>query len=129
MLALTTVAFPGFFRSQTCRMGPYFGIRETSPTGPTLAGTLVAMAGERMNIHLPGQPPFHEISGVCTLPQYRGRGYAAALITHILCQHRAAGQRSYLHVSAGNTGAIQLYRRLGFLYRGEFPIYLVTRNA
>jgi GNAT superfamily N-acetyltransferase len=116
MVELTDIAFPGFFRVRTCEMGPYFGIREN--------GRLVAMCGERMNIR-----NFHEISGLCTHPDHRGRGYAAALLAHLLHHHRAAGLRSYLHVASNNPTAIALYERLGFLSRGEFPLYSVLRSA
>ena len=115
MVELTSIAFPGFFRIRTCEMGQYYGIRDES-------GRLVAMCGERMAIR-----NFREISGLCTLPEHRGRGYAAALITRLLHDHRAAGLRSYLHVSAGNDIAIALYERMGFLNRGEFPMYRLTR--
>src|SRR5712672_3289111 len=39
MVALTTLAFPGFFRERTHEMGKYYGIR--------IGGELVAMAGEK----------------------------------------------------------------------------------
>lgn len=116
MVALTDVAFPGFFRVRTCEMGPYFGIREN--------GQLVAMVGERMNIR-----DYREISGLCTHPEFRGRGYAPALLAHLLHRHRDAGLRSYLHVASNNATAIALYERLGFLSRGEFPLYSVRRTA
>ena len=114
MVELTSIAFPGFFRPRTCEMGQYYGIRDE-------AGRLVAMCGERMAIC-----NFREISGLCTLSEYRGRGYAGALIARLLHDHRAAGLRSYLHVSAGNDTAIALYDRMGFLNRGEFPMYRLT---
>ncbi len=114
MVELTSIAFPGFFRRRTCEMGSYYGIRD--------GGRLVAMCGERMNI---GE--FHEISGLCTLPEYRGRGLAAMLMVHLMREHRAAGLRSYLHVSVGNDNAIALYERMGFELRGEFPLMRLTR--
>ncbi len=40
MVALTKVAFPGFFRAATYKMGTYVGVR--------VDGQLVAMAGERL---------------------------------------------------------------------------------
>ena len=114
MVGLTAVAFPGFFRRRTCEMGRYYGIRE--------AGRLVAMCGERMAI---GE--FREISGLCTHPDVRGRGYAPLLMTQLMRDHREAGLRSYLHVSGDNTNAAALYLRMGFDLRGEFPLQRVTR--
>jgi len=126
MVALTDVAFPGFFRSRTCEMGPYFGIRDSACGSENNPGNLVAMSGERMNI-CTHTADFREISGVCTHPGHRGRGYAAALLARILHNHRAAGFRSYLHTGADNLTAIALYQRLGFLSRGQFPLYSIRR--
>ncbi len=115
MVELTAVAFPGFFRIRTCEMGNYYGIRH--------AGRLVAMCGERMNIG-----NYHEISGLCTHPDFRGRGYAAVLMMRLMRDHKEAGLQSYLHVSANNANAIALYERMGFDYRGEFQLRLITRE-
>jgi len=101
MLALTDVAFPGFFRARTHRMGSYFGVRQD--------GELVAMAGERLRLE--GYP---ELSAICTHPEHRGRGLATHLIHHLVRTHRRAGLTSWLHVGAPNTHAIELYSRLGF---------------
>jgi len=101
MVALTDAAFPGFFRNRTYTLGHYFGIH--------VDGTLAAMAGERIAV-----TGYREISAVCTLPGHTGRGYAAHLVRHILQFHAAAGLRSFLHVAAPNTRAIELYERLGF---------------
>ena len=134
MAELTSVAFPGFFRIRTCEMGPYFGIRSAGGIGTnaggigTNTGRLVAMCGERMNIRLSPDADFREISGLCTHPEFRGRGYAPALLAHMLHLHHDAGLRSYLHVAADNSTAIALYQRLGFQPRGEFPLYSVRRS-
>ena len=116
MVQLTSIAFPGFFRVRTCEMGNYYGIR--------VDGQLAAMCGERMAIR-----DYREISGLCTHPDFRGRGYAAMLMARLMRDHRHAGLRSYLHVSAGNLSAIALYERMGFMHRGEFPMYLATRQT
>lgn len=102
MVALTDLAFPGFFRPRTCVMGSYYGIRSRND--------LVAMGGERLA--LPGYP---EISGLCTHPDHRGKGCAADLIWHLVRQHRRNGLTSWLHVGAANQHAIDLYLRLGFV--------------
>ncbi len=101
MVALTAVAFPGFFRARTCDMGAYFGVR--------LNGELIAMAGERMAL-----PGYREISAVCTHPAHTGKGYAARLVSRLVHSHAAAGLQSFLHVTIANQRAIELYNRLGF---------------
>lgn len=102
MVALTDLAFPGFFRVRTCEMGSYYGVRA--------GGELVSMSGERIKL-----AEYPEVSGVCTHPAHRGRGYAAALMWKVIQDHRRAGLISWLHVSAGNRHAIELYLRMGFV--------------
>jgi predicted GNAT family acetyltransferase len=102
MVALTTLAFPGYFRARTCEMGDYYGVR--SPRGE-----LIAMGGERLALE-----GYSEISAVCTHPSFRGQGLAASLIWHLVRNHRRAGIASWLHVGAANSRAIDLYLRLGF---------------
>jgi ribosomal protein S18 acetylase RimI-like enzyme len=105
MVALTDLAFPGFFRTRTYLMGGYWGIR--------VDGELIAMAGERMAI-----PGFREISAVCTHPEHTRRGYATRLIRHVMNEHAAAGLKSFLHVAETNQRAIALYERLGYVKVG-----------
>ncbi len=101
MVRLTDAAFPGFFRARTYRMGSYCGIH--------VDGKLVAMGGERLRLE--GYP---ELSGICTHPTYRGKGYASDVIGHLVRSHRRDGLCSWLHVGAPNTRAIDLYLSLGF---------------
>lgn len=116
MVDLTTVAFPGFFRIRTNAMGPYFGIRRE--------GRLIAMGGDRMCF---GE--FREVSGICTLPEFRGQGLAGTIIRRILREHRAAGYRSYLHLSTANTGARRIYDQLGFVWTREIFCTRVFKPA
>ena len=102
MVALTDLAFPGFFRMKTCEMGSYYGVRES--------GELVSMSGERIMLY-----EYPEVSGVCTHPDHRGKGYAASLMWQVIRDHRRDGLVSWLHVSAGNSHAIELYLRMGFV--------------
>ncbi len=62
MLALTARTKPGPFHRRTCEMGDYFGLRKN--------GTLVAMAGERLQV-----PGHTELSAICTDPEHLGRGH------------------------------------------------------
>ncbi|MGA5300133.1 GNAT family N-acetyltransferase [Nucisporomicrobium flavum] len=106
MLALTELTRPGPFWPRTIELGTYYGVREND--------TLIAMAGERL------QPPgWTEISTVCTAPGARGRGLAAQVVQAAVDHVIARGERPFLHVAAGNSGAIRLYERLGFVIRRQ----------
>jgi ribosomal protein S18 acetylase RimI-like enzyme len=104
MLALALLTRPGPFRARTHRLGRFIGIRDN--------GKLIAMAGERLQTD-----EFIEISGVCTHPDYRSRGYGAALLTTVGQRILDEGKTPFLHAYASNTGAIALYRSLGFTHR------------
>lgn len=116
MLALATLTRPGPFFERTHRLGDFFGVR--------VEGELVAMAGERM------MPEGHtEVSGVCTLPEHRGRGYAAALMRLVAGRILDRGEVPFLHAYASNTGAIALYQTLGFTLRREVLMTRLTRRV
>lgn len=104
MLALATLTRPGPFARRTHELGGFVGVKED--------GRLVAMAGERMRM-----PGLTEVSGVCTHPDRRGRGYAAGLMHHVAEKIRARGATPFLHAYASNTGAIGLYESLGYRAR------------
>jgi ribosomal protein S18 acetylase RimI-like enzyme len=116
MVELTTIAFPGYFRIRTCEMGTYYGVR--------VGGRLVSMAGERFAFDR-----YVEISAVCTHPEYTGRGYAAALMTRLLLDHRRDGWLSCLHLSANNQHAKDLYDRLGFKLNREVNFHKVVQSG
>lgn len=109
MLALATLTEPGPFFANTHRLGGFIGIREGS--------RLVAMAGERMKL-----PGYTEVSGVCTHPDFRGRGYAGRLMRIVAARIIAQGDRPFLHAYADNQGAIALYETLGFRPRSEMTV-------
>ena len=109
MLDLVALAQPGPFLPRTIEMGNYYGIRQD--------GKLVAMAGERL--HLTG---FCEISAVCTHPNFRGRGYAAALTTQVAQGISERGELPFLHVAPDNHPAMRLYQKLGFQLRIEIEL-------
>jgi GNAT superfamily N-acetyltransferase len=115
MVALTDLAFPGFFRIRTCEMGSYHGVRSN--------GELIAMGGERLALE--GYP---EISGVCTHPANRGKGHAASLIWQLVRDHRRAGLVSWLHVAGSNKNAIELYLRMGFIIVRTVTLHRVSHS-
>lgn len=107
MAALAHATQPGPWGPKTHLYGQFYGIKDD--------GRLVAMAGERAR---PAEG-ITEVSGVCTDPAYRGRGYAQALIIHVMAGLAARGEAAYLHSWASNVGAIALYEQLGFQIRAS----------
>jgi ribosomal protein S18 acetylase RimI-like enzyme len=111
MLELTSVAFPGFFRIHSVKLGRFVGIRKQ--------GRLIAMAGERFRL-----PGLREISAVCTRPGYTGKGLAGHLMKRLL---DGKSEWPFLHVSESNTHAIALYERLEFELVRTIDVMKVTR--
>ena len=115
MLDLVAATQPGPFSTRTIEFGRYLGHR--------VDGKLVAMAGERLRC-----PGFTEVSAVCTAPEHRGRGLAAALTLAIVEHIRSRGDEAFLHVALENTNALRLYVALGFVTRKEAEA-VVVRNV
>lgn len=60
-----------------------------------------------------------ELHNVAVAPLHRSRGFGKILVEHLIEQaRRAAAERVVLEVRRGNTPAISLYSRLGFLTVG-----------
>lgn len=115
MLALAQLAEPGPFLPRTHVMGQFLGIR--------IDGRLAAMAGERMR--LPGHT---EVSGVCTHPDFRGRGLARRLSAAVATAIEARGETPFLHAWKANRPAIELYEKLGFRLRAEVHVVVLARD-
>jgi predicted GNAT family acetyltransferase len=109
MLALAKLTEPGPFLPRTHTMGNFLGIR--------IGGRLAAMAGERFRF-----PGHTEVSGVCTHPDFRGRGLARRLSAAVAARIEARGDRPFLHAWKTNRPAISLYETLGFEIRSEVEV-------
>ncbi len=114
-LDLAVLTNPGPFGIRTPELGEYFGYFEN--------GRLIAMAGERMCAgHL------HEISGICTHPEFQGRGLARKLTLKLVRRQIQRGKTPFLHVMSHNTTARALYEKLGFRNYRETLVRVVTRT-
>lgn len=109
MLDLATLTEPGPFRSHTAELGSFLGIR--------VDNRLAAMAGERL-----APAGFTEISAVCTHPDFRGRGFAQALVAQSTRNIQAAGKIPFLTSFEHNVSAVRVYQGLGFSARHSFEL-------
>jgi ribosomal protein S18 acetylase RimI-like enzyme len=100
-LELAQLTNPGPFGIRTPELGEYFGHFD--------GDRLVAMAGERTRI-----ADLHEISGVCTHPDIRGKGHARKLTLKLVHRQLARGKLPFLHVLSTNPAAHALYLKMGF---------------
>jgi ribosomal protein S18 acetylase RimI-like enzyme len=107
MMALAEAAEPGPFGARTVLLGTYIGVRDRS------TGRLLAMAGERFRLGA----GYIELSAICTHPEARRRGLAAALTRRLARHAFAKGAVPFLHVFPENAAAVALYERLGFRRR------------
>ena len=98
---LAALTRPGPFGPRTPELGDYFGCFE--------GDRLIAMAGERMCAGT-----LREISGICTHPDFQGRGLARKLMARLVHRQVARGEVPFLHVMSANAPAHQLYLRMGF---------------
>ncbi|HVY88562.1 MAG TPA: GNAT family N-acetyltransferase [Hyphomonadaceae bacterium] len=114
MFALARLTRPGPFATHTHQLSQFIGVKQD--------GKLVAMAGERMRM-----PGFAELSGVCTHPDHRGHGYGAVLSSLITQRILDRGETAFLHAYSGNTGAIDLYKALGYSHRTTLTLTVLTR--
>jgi predicted GNAT family acetyltransferase len=115
MLQLATLTEPGPFFARTHTMGRFIGVR--------IDGRLAAMAGERMRF-----PGHVEVSGVCTHPDFRGRGLARRLSAAVTAEIQRRGQQPFLHAWARNAAAIALYESLGYVLRATVNIAVLKRR-
>jgi ribosomal protein S18 acetylase RimI-like enzyme len=80
------------------------------------------MAGQRFR-----PDGFVEISAVCTDPDARQRGYAAALTRCNVDQIRAEGRQALLHTRFDNEAARRLYEAMGFVFRRQIAVVVARK--
>ena len=113
-MALAALTKPGPFAERTFELGEFYGVFE--------GDRLVAMAGERMQAD-----KLHEVSGICTHPEYQGRGLAGRLTLLLVRKQLARGETPFLHVASSNARARSLYERLGFHLDREVPLRIIRK--
>jgi GNAT superfamily N-acetyltransferase len=113
-LELAQLTNPGPFGLRTIELGEYFGWFED--------GRLAAMAGERMHAGT-----LREVSGICTHPDFRGRGLASRLTLKLIRRQIQRGETPFLHVMGDNLTAYRLYQQMGFRDYCETTARVISR--
>jgi len=113
-MELAKLTNPGPFGIRTPELGEYFGYFD--------GGRLIAMAGERM---CAGN--LHEVSGICTHPDFQGRGLARKLTLKLVRLQMQSGKTSFLHVISTNARARALYEKMGYRNHLETTVRVITR--
>jgi predicted GNAT family acetyltransferase len=116
MLELAMLTKPGPFTLKAQALGDFWGIREN--------GKLIAMAGERLKLD-----GLTEVSGVCTHPDFRGRGLGRLLTLYVAGKISAKGEQPFLHTYAANAAAIALYEKIGFRLRTRMNVAVIERQG
>ena len=111
---LALLTRPGPFGPRTIELGEYLGCFEGE--------RLVAMAGERMHAG-----SLREISGVCTHPDFQGRGLARRLVSKLILRQMRRNETPFLHVMHDNPSAHRLYERMGFRDYRESAVRVMSR--
>jgi ribosomal protein S18 acetylase RimI-like enzyme len=112
-LALAELTRPGPFGPRTIELGEYYGYFE--------GDRLIAMSGERMHA-----ARLREVSGVCTHPDYQGRGLARRLMLKLVRRQMQRDEVPFLHVMRDNASARRLYERMGFRNYREAVVRLIS---
>jgi len=110
LMRLYEASYPGhWFDPRMLETGYYFGLRQ--------GGELVSVAG----IHV--YAPHYRVAAlgnVTTHPDFRGRGFAAAVCAALCQALRQTVDQIGLNVKADNRSAIALYEGLGFERAGAY---------
>jgi len=114
-LELATLTRPGPFGLRTIELGDYLGFFE--------GDRLLAMGGERFHAG-----SYREISGVCTHPDFQGRGFAGRLMNKLIHRQMQRNETPFLHVMRDNTHARDLYKRMGFRDYRETVVRVISRG-
>ncbi|MEO8061319.1 MAG: GNAT family N-acetyltransferase [Pseudomonadota bacterium] len=114
-VALAKLANPGPFGIRTPELGEYFGYFDGEQ--------LIAMAGERFCAG-----DLHEVSGICTHPDFQGRGLATKLTLKLIRRQMQRGKTTFLHVMSHNP-ARALYEKMGFQIHRDTVCRVISRSG
>jgi ribosomal-protein-alanine N-acetyltransferase len=96
------------------RIGGTMLILEELSSGRVCGTSWITFDGRRMHLHHFG-----------ILPDYQGKGLANILMKESLNFIKAKGYQVKLEVHKSNFKAIELYKKSGFEYLGDYDVYII----
>ena len=99
---------------ETISIGGKFLILEENSTGKVCGTSWMTFDGRRIHLHHVG-----------ILPEYQGQGLAKILLEESLKIAKAKGYQVKLEVHKSNFKAINLYKKSGFEYLGDYDVYII----
>lgn len=99
---------------ETIQLGGKLFILEDISTGKIIGTSWLTQDGRRIYLHHFGIKPEHQ-----------GKGYSKILLKESLNFARNTGKQIKLEVHKNNIKAVELYRKGGFKYLGDYDIYII----
>jgi ribosomal-protein-alanine N-acetyltransferase len=103
---------------QSIRIGGAMLILEEKGTGKICGTSWMTFDGRRMHLHHFG-----------ILPEYQGKGLSNILMAAALKFVKTRGYQVKLEVHKSNIKAINLYKKSGFEYLGDYDVYIIRDIA
>lgn len=98
----------------TLKMGGFMLVMTDDESGRIAGTSWVTFDGRRLMLHHFG-----------ILPEFQKRGLSNELLHETLAYVKARGIQVKLEVNRKNTVAINLYKKAGFEYLGDYDVYIV----
>ena len=99
---------------ETILLGGKLFILEDIATGKIIGTSWLTQDGRRIYLHHFGIRPEHQ-----------GKGYSKILLKESLNFARNTGKQIKLEVHKNNITAVELYRKGGFKYLGDYDVYII----
>ena len=99
---------------ESIKMGGCFFILEEQSSGKICGTSWMTFDGRRIHLHHFG-----------ILPDYQGNGLAGILLEESLNFVKQKGYQVKLEVHNSNVKAINLYKKYGFKYLGDYDVYII----
>ncbi|MFP4046450.1 MAG: GNAT family N-acetyltransferase [Bacteroidota bacterium] len=99
---------------QSIKMGGRLLILEDMRQNKILGTSWMTFDGRRIHLHHIG-----------VLPEFQNKGYGTLLTRRSIQHAKTKGYQIKLEVSADNTKAVRLYKKLGFNRLGDYDIYII----